>query len=215
MLQTQRDAYAVLRRHYSPPNLMVRVYNLLRIAVVPVPWLSGLLKRMSGDVLCLGCGYGTLETVLAVDNPQLQFSASDFNQDRIRSAQHAVTSVDNIAFEVSDVTVTQLESRYDNVFFSDLLHHLPAGDQEPLLTAVWDSLKPGGMLLVKDVDTRPRWKFLWNALHDRIVAGQPLTYLPMTYYADFLRSLGAEVSTSVPKTCLPYAHYAIAARRPG
>lgn len=214
MLQNQRDAYALLGKHYWPPDVKVRVYNALRLSVLPVAWLSGLLKPLSGSVLCLGCGFGTLETVLAADNPQLRFVASDFNERRIAAARTAVTGLDNIRFDVADATQVQPEGSYDNVFFSDLLHHLGPGEQEVLLDKMWRLVRPGGALLVKDVDTSPRWKYHWNHAHDRVVAGPPLTYLPRTHYEQHLRSLGAGVTVSVPSTRLPYAHYALTAHRP-
>lgn len=213
-LKTQRDAYALLREHYSPSSATVRAYNALRLAVLPVPWLSGLLQPLRGTTLCLGCGFGTLETVLAAANPQLDLVASDFNDKRIHSAQVSVRGLPNITFTVSDATQVQPEGSYDNVFFSDLLHHLPEGEQEILLDKMWRVIRPGGALVVKDVDDSPRWKYWWNYAHDKVVAGQPLTYRPRAHYVQHLRGLGAEVTESVPRTRLPYAHYALIATKP-
>ena len=192
----------------------VRAYNAARLAVLPVPWLTGLLRPMHGSVLCLGCGFGTLETVLAASNPQLQFEASDFNAGRIAAAQAALRDLDNITFSVADATQGLPDRTYDNVFLSDLLHHLPAGEQEPLLAGLWQIVRPGGALVVKDLDVRPRWKYWWNYAHDLAVAGFPLTYLPPAHYREVLEGLGAEVEMDAPRTRLPYAHYALIARKP-
>ncbi len=214
MLEDRAEAHRLLRRHYTPPDVKVRAYNAARLAVLPVPWLAGLLAPLRGTVLCLGCGYGTLESVLAAANPQLTFIASDFNRTRIGIAQRAVTDLPNISFTVEDATSVAPDGAYDNVFFSDLLHHLAEGEQERLLDRTWRLVRPGGALVVKDVGTQPRWKYHWNHFHDRVVAGLPLTYRPMAHYQRYLEGLGADVRVSVPQTRLPYAHYALVATRP-
>jgi SAM-dependent methyltransferase len=213
-VRTTREAYALLRRHYRPPGPAARAYGVARLAILPVPWVADLLGGLRGTVLCLGCGFGILETVLAAANPQLEFVASDFDARRIAAARAAVRDLPNIRFEVADATSAGLAGSYDNVFFSDLLHHLPAGEQEALLERVWAVVRPGGSLVVKDVDVRPRWKYWWNYAHDRAMAGPPLTYLPRQHYRDVLTELGAEVTESLPATRLPYAHYAITGKRP-
>lgn len=190
------------------------LYNTARLSVLPVPWLVGLLSRLEGTILCLGCGYGTLETVLAATNPHLQFVASDLNAARIAVAQKSVRGLDNIRFSVADATGALSPETYDNALLSDVLHHLPAGAQQPLLSDLYDHVRPGGTLVLKDLDVKPRWKYWWNAAHDRAVAGLPLTYLPPETYREHLAGLGATVTMSVPRTRLPYAHYALLARRP-
>jgi len=211
---TSRQARAILRRHYRTSDWKVRAYNRARLLLLPIPWLTGLLDPLRGTVLCLGCGFGPLETVLAGTHPQLDFTASDLNERRIAAAQAWVRGLPNIRFEVTDATAVKTEETYDNVFFCDLLHHLGAGQQPKLLESVWPMLKPGGALVIKDVDVAPRWKYWWNYLHDRVVAGPPLTYLPRADYRRLLTDLGAEVTESIPRTALPYAHYALVARKP-
>ena len=51
----------------------------------------------------------------------------------------------------------------------DLLHHIPESEAEPLLHAVAASLNPGGVLLVKDVDTRPTYKRLFTRVLDLLM----------------------------------------------
>ena len=51
----------------------------------------------------------------------------------------------------------------------DLLHHIPESAAEPLLHAVAASLNPGGVLLVKDVDTRPAYKRMFTRVLDLLM----------------------------------------------
>ncbi|MGY1815330.1 class I SAM-dependent methyltransferase [Blastococcus sp. SYSU D00820] len=213
-MTTSREARALLRAHYRTSDPKVRAYNTARLAVLPIPWTVGLLDSLHGSILCLGCGFGTLETVLAASHPDLDFTASDLNATRIAAAQASVHGLDNIRFSVADATRSEPSGSYDNVFLSDLLHHLPAGTQEPLLEQLWGVVRPGGTMVVKDLDVRPRWKYWWNYAHDRVVAGLPLTYLPPDHYRRFLTGLGAQVRTTAPRTALPYAHYAMLATKP-
>ncbi|PWW23750.1 methyltransferase family protein [Geodermatophilus normandii] len=213
-MTTTREARALLRAHYPISAPKIRAYNAARLSVLPVPWVLSLLDDLEGTVLCLGCGYGTLETVMAATHPKLEFAASDFNERRIAVARSTVRGLPNISFSTADATQELPDESYDNVFLSDLLHHLPAGEQEPLLQRLWQVVRPGGALVMKDLDVRPRWKCWWNHLHDRVVAGPPLTYLPASSYHAMLTRLGARVQVAVPRTRLPYAHYALIAVKP-
>jgi 2-polyprenyl-3-methyl-5-hydroxy-6-metoxy-1,4-benzoquinol methylase len=177
-------------------------------------WFEELTKDLKGTTLCLGCGYGVLETLLALSNPQLFITASDLDEKRIAMAKKAVHDVPNINFQVLDVTKIVPSGNYDVIIFADLLHHLGKGEQEKLLDILLAMLKRGGTLIMKDVDTTPRWKYWWNYLHDSLMAGQPLNYKSSDYYSQYFRDKKNNVKmTKYARWWLPYNHYALIVKK--
>jgi 2-polyprenyl-3-methyl-5-hydroxy-6-metoxy-1,4-benzoquinol methylase len=121
----------------------------------------------------------------------------------------------NITFTVVDVTKLKPSKPYDHILFIDLVHHLPDGEQVKLLDRLWDGLKPKGIMIMKDVDTKPTWKYLWNYIHDSLMAGPPLTYYPSDYYINYFRSKGGLVTYYKPTNFhSPYNHYALKILKP-
>ncbi|UCE58134.1 MAG: methyltransferase domain-containing protein [Phycisphaerales bacterium] len=89
----------------------------------------------------------------------------------------------------------------------DLLHHLPKASVPPLLSRLHDALAHDGVMLVKDVDTRPfykRWFTLWL---DRLMVGmEPIHYWSVEAMIDMLEDTGFEVYTHEMRDILPYPH---------
>ena len=201
---------------YLYPSVIVRLYTFLRLSIFPMSWFEELVKDLKGTTLCLGCGYGVLETLLALGNPKLSITASDLDKKRITIAQKSVRGVSNINFQVLDVTKIVPVSDYDVIIFADLLHHLGKGEQEKLLNILLRMLKSGGTLIMKDVDTTPRWKYWWNYVHDSLVAGQPLNYKSAEHYMQYLRNKNNYVQiTRYSRWWLPYNHYALIVKKGG
>lgn len=208
------NKYYLTWKHYKTPKFGAKIYNILRLSIFPLDWFSSITKELKGEVLCLGCGYGILETLLAIMNPKIRFIASDFDVERIEIAKKATRDIKNIKFEVADATAFRGKKQYQSILMIDLLHHLPFGEQEILLDKLWRSLKPNGIVVIKDVDTKPAFGYHWNMLHDRLMAGLPLVYHPSSHYIDYLKSKVAQVAINRPKLFLsPYNHYCLIAKK--
>jgi len=204
----------ILKKHYQTEKIGVRIYNFLRLIIFPVDWLSKLLSDFKGKVLCLGCGYGVIETILAVNNPQLFFIASDLDKNRISAAQKMVKNVPNINFSVLNVEELSFPSEdTQNILFIDLIHHVRSEKQIPFLEKVWSLVPKGGALIMKDVDVRPKWKYWWNYVHDSLMAGPPLHYRSSEEYERFFMKKGASVILKKPVFLSPYNHYCLIARK--
>ena len=103
----------------------------------------------------------------------------------------------------------------------DVLYLLPPGEQERLLRIAARSIAPGGILLVKEVGERPRWKALWNRMQEtiavrvlRITQGGPLRILAPELHAAWLESEGLEVESLSADRGYLHPHHLLAARRP-
>jgi len=98
----------------------------------------------------------------------------------------------------------------------DIVHHVPADAVPPLLRQLHRAVAPGGMLLVKDVDTRPAPKRWFTWLLDRAMApATPVHYWSASELSRALGDAGFVVRRHLMVDVLPYAHvlYVCEARR--
>ena len=52
------------------------------------------------------------------------------------------------------------------------MHHVPLADHAAIAAALLGALRPGGVLLLKDIATTPAWQHRFNQWHDRLVTGE-------------------------------------------
>ena len=95
------------------------------------------------------------------------------------------------------------------------MHHIPAADQRPVLERLRDLLVPGGVLVIKDITTEPRYQLLFTTLLDRLMVGldEPLAYRHHRDWGELLASLGFKVRMVRVPDVLPYPHVVIAATK--
>ncbi len=128
-----------------------------------------------GTLIDVGCGQGLMLALLAEDEKARSASA-DIDPGRIpagplsprtligvetrpriaRIAQDALGS--DAAIVSGDARRTPLPSSRTILLF-DVLHMMPAADQESLLRALVTGLEAGGTLLIREADAQAGWKF--------------------------------------------------------
>ncbi|MCB0988117.1 MAG: class I SAM-dependent methyltransferase [Microthrixaceae bacterium] len=109
------------------------------------------------------------------------------------------------------------DNRYDVVLICDAMHHFAADQHAEVIRSVTDRLRPGGTLVIKDLDSGPAWKYHWNRVHDRIVAGpDPIHCRPPAEMAAIVTEAGLTVERAerIDHVLTPYAHYLIRATLP-
>jgi cyclopropane fatty-acyl-phospholipid synthase-like methyltransferase len=141
------------------------------MAVAPLGPLEPELRSLRGRVLSLGCGHGLMERYLVEINPEVTVDGVDLDGERVQIAQAAAATLPRLHFRVADVTRLEPEAGYQAALAVDVLHHVPYEQHPRIALALLRCLEPGGACLVKEMATEPRRQYLWNRLHDRIVAG--------------------------------------------
>ena len=61
----------------------------------------------------------------------------------------------------------------------DVMHHLEPAEQGRMWTRIAGTLRPGGLLIHKDIASEPLWMALANRIHDLVFAAAWI------HYADF------------------------------
>ena len=171
-----------------------------------------------GRVLDLGCGFGLFSLYYASVLPEVRLQGLDRNPRRVAMAQAAARRLGlaNVSYDVGDVMDFRGGEGFDAVYMLDIVHHIPPDTVPPLLGRLHGCLPPGGVLLVKDVDTRPapkRW-FTWTL--DKLMApATPVRYWSAEELGATLRAAGFEVRRHAMLDFLPYPHILyIATKRP-
>lgn len=157
------EAKALLALYRRAP-LAHRVELKLRLHICPFEIVADQVPP-EGRILDLGCGYGLLSHLLAMRSPWRQVLGLDISAERVATSRAAGRALPNVAFAQADVTLVEF-GRADAIVMNDLLHHIPHTHQILLLAKCYQALPSGGVLIVKDVDKRVLWKYIWNYAHD-------------------------------------------------
>ena len=83
------------------------------------------------------------------------------------AARHALG--DEARIETADLRRAELPTA-QAILLLDVLHYLPAADQEALLARAAAALAPGGVLLIRDADAGAGWRFTAARLQERLSA---------------------------------------------
>ena len=103
-----------------------------------------------GRSLDLGCGYGIVAHWLTIFAPERTVSGVDFDADKIRVAQATARFNPGVAFERRDILEWPEYSVCDCVLLCDVLHYFPRELKAEVLRKVFQALRPGGCLIVRD-----------------------------------------------------------------
>ena len=215
------DRHALRRpfASYRGAPLPARAFVAARYVVAPMAPLARELSRMSGPVLSLGSGLSMLERYLAEVAPGLSFEGVDLDPVKVALIEQTRHLSPRVSLRLGDATKLDFsdEEPYDGVLVCDALHHFPADRHADVAQAVANALRPGGVLVVKDLDSAPAWKYHWNRIHDRIVAGpEPIWCRPPAAMAAMIESAGMVVDRAdrIDHKFTPYAHYLSRAHEP-
>lgn len=139
-----------------------RVHTTLRWWSAPFEPLATAVPDV-GHVLEVGCGHGLLSTLLAIDGPERSVVGIDIDDAKIelakdRSAPLVAEGIELRFEHRAPGDIPTIEGGWDAIVIVDVLYLLEATRRRELLAACIDALAPGGELLLKEVDTRPRVK---------------------------------------------------------
>ena len=111
-----------------------------------------------GTIVDLGCGHGLFANLMAMRSASRRVIGIDPSAARIRLAAKTVGNRANIEFIRGDVSGMDV-SGCDAITIVDVLYLLPRAAQQLLLKECRRLLRPGGVLVWKAQERRPRWKF--------------------------------------------------------
>lgn len=208
-----------LRRIARALPIVERVYAEIRFTILRPKLLSvmDLLLPDEGRILDVGCGFGLFAAYFGQTEPGRRIVGVDPNARRIDLARHVAKELGLLRheFRVGDVRDAALEGTFQGAYVLDVMHHIPADEQEAVLAHMRDLLVPGGVLLIKDITTEPHHGLLFTEALDRLMVGmkEPLAYRHHGAWGEMLTRLGFKVRIVRVPDILPYPHVVIAATK--
>lgn len=158
----------------------------------------------AGRVLEVGCGHGLLSLYLALVGPGRSVTGVDIDIHKIALAADAAAHLHPGEADVAFAVVAPdgfAPGTYDAIVIADVLYLLAADARQALLARCVEHLAPGGVLLVKETDRRPRWKGTITVAQEwlatrvlRITEGDEVTFAAPSVFVDQLRAAGLAVS---------------------
>lgn len=190
----------------------------------PLPAIEARVPKR-GRVLELGCGHGLLSMYLAATAPARTVTGVDIDAHKIQLAEQAAAGfARGGAGTVSFAAVASGElpdGPFDAIVISDVLYLLPDEQRRSMLAGCVERLAPGGVVVVKELDVQPRWKYLIGHAQEivatrvlRYTAGEQVEIVPMQELADVLVELGLDAAVERIDHGFLHPHAIIVARRP-
>ena len=200
-------------------SVIVRAYCRGRFIILHQRFLDEIGQYLpeSGPILDIGCGFGLFSLYFARQAPGRRITGVDLNGQRIDWARRAAArlGVTNVEYLVGNATELQPPGGLSCAYMLDIVHHIEPRAAEALLDALYRALAPGGVLIVKDVTTRPAYKrwFTW-ALDKAMDMHADVHYWPKRDLEARLRQSGFIVHSHAMIDVLPYPHQLFVCRKP-
>lgn len=210
---TLLGGFRLLRRAFRREPLGVRIHVLGRYLTAPFLRLLRILPEGT-RLLDLGAGHGAF-SFLAARSRSARCVAVEPDLRKVLAAprQEGVLRVTGY----SDC----LRGGFDAVAILDVLYRVPVEGWDAILEDARANLRPGGLLLLKEIDPEDRLKGAWNRAQEKVAdllgmtLGEAFSYETKSQMEARLARLGFERIEAVPLGAgYPHAHVLYRALRP-
>jgi len=194
----KRDVFRAFRSAGAAANLYLRV----KLRICPLIEIASRVPAR-GHVVDLGCGNGLFAALLLLGSDARRVTGFDLDPAKLRVAERLKRDNGWGRAEFREADIVRLTYPPADIYtLIDVLYLLSPSDQEAVLRKCARALPPGGTLVVKEMDTRPRWKYAWNCFQEtvsvRVVGftlGKKFFFRPREEFERLLGSLGFAVAT--------------------
>lgn len=180
---------------YGRQSFVTRLHTSIRWRSCPFEAVAASVPT-TGRVLEVGCGHGLLSTYLALESSSRTVVGTDVDGDKIEAAQRAAAGIANLAFEITP-RGHFADGPWDAVCIVDVLYLIGRAGQRRTVETAAANLASGGVLVIKEMDASPLWKFRLMAIQEwlsvrvlRITEGHDLTFVPPEEVAQWMTEAG-------------------------
>jgi len=173
------------------------------------------------SVLDVGCGCGLFLGLLAATGKQPRGFGVDVSAEAIPTARIMADRLRETQVP-ADLTFHRIgpddprpDGSYDVVSLIDVIHHVPRARQRALFASAASTVRPGGLLLFKDIGPKPFWRASMNRLHDLLVAREWIHLVSADLVANWGREEGLTLVRRERINRLWYGHDLLLFRRNG
>ncbi len=205
----------LLRRSDVSAGRLDRLKISYRPLICPFGPILDLL-RADDRVLDLGCGSGQFALLVASFVGPEHVHGLEIDRALVTNARDLLSRANTdvpFAFDVYDGTaLPDPVTSATVVTMIDVLHHVPRPRQRPLLEELYQRMRTGGRLVLKDIEARSPL-VLFNKLHDLVLSGSVGRERRMTDVAAELEETGFTVVRASRHRTLVYPHYLLVAKK--
>ncbi len=212
------EAMEAVARRYDPIGRFAAGYVRGKLEHDPVYRQIAERTPLPSPVVDVGCGRGQAALLLAELQPGVEVTGIDWAGTKIEQARRAATGIAGLRFDVADVRHAELP-RAGTIMMIDVLHYNDRDTQDRMLERAASALQPGGLLLVRDLDSAAGWRAWTTRVQERIGTwirlnrGTTLCFRPASELVSVLEAAGL-VTCVVPSSAdLPLANVLVEARR--
>lgn len=160
---TNKDINKIVELYKN--NRFTSIFVKIRIWDSPFKETEKFIPK-KGRILDLGCGDGFFSNYLGITSPQREIIGIELNKTRIKDANKGIKNAKFISGNVLTADFKKAEV----VLMFHLLHHLPSyNDQLRLLKKSDKFIKPGGKLILVEVDKKPILKYIFSYITDSLL----------------------------------------------
>jgi SAM-dependent methyltransferase len=124
-----------------------------------------------GAILDLGSGHGLLSLALGLSSPQRKTHGIDHDPERVALAQKAAAGLPNLTFATGSLLEALVGGTHGGnlaaIVCVDAVHYLSYDEQLLFLAHARKALRPGGVLLIRDVDAGAGKTFFINRIYEQ------------------------------------------------
>lgn len=170
------------------------------------------------NVLDIGCGNGLLLAWLAQGGKISSGLGCDVSPTALNGASsmaqayRALSGQDLLSFV--DCKSSLPDGQFDVVSMVDVMHHIPPANQRDLFLQAAARIKPGGILLYKDMVVRPWWRAWANRAHDLLLARQWIHYASLPQVKAWADEVGVILQHEEHYSRFVYGHELVVFRKP-
>jgi 1-acyl-sn-glycerol-3-phosphate acyltransferase len=164
-MKTQFETPAYFRRrlvrNYIYKGPVLEWYTRIKLSLEDNYEKINSLVPRSGKIVDIGCGYGMVSYMLGFVSEGRSILGIDYDQDKIGLAANCISRNERIEFGAANAVEYDYPDA-DVFILSDVLHYMPAGNQETLLRKCAGKLKTGGTIIIRDADSDLQKRHFWT-----------------------------------------------------
>jgi len=202
MMTAQAPSFSGYLSRYRGISLGTRFFLTLRWHLTPYLAMARHLPK-EGRILDLGCGHGLLSIALALESPKRDVVGIDHDEARVQAANQAAQAMPQLSFKTGNL-LEPISGPFAGVCMIDVMHYFEPKLQHQIFMNAFQTLSPGGCLIVREVDPAGGGMASWfNRFYEKIAtvtgftrAEKPgLHFRTPSAWMEELRSVGFEVQS--------------------
>ncbi len=207
-----------LYRLYSEADWATKLYLRVKLRICPLLALESFVP-VRGRIVDLGCGSGLFPFILKLGSPLREIIGLDFDPKKLAQAAKVQAGASLCQFVQADLSQSDFPAA-DVYTLVDVLYLIPYSQQADILSKCYELLPAGGYILIKEIDTKPRGKYLWNYFQETIAVkligftrGKKFFFRSSADWSSLLSQLGCRTTIEPLHKGYWYSHVLITGQK--